>query len=123
MYPGRHTKQIKKLEERLISVAVSMAKLTLNKDLPLANDKQLTLAIKYEQLHNRWLAAYEKSMIGRMKTIECKYKRKPAMAYVWHEDFVDEDTGEVVSIERTEIYKIDGVLVNTHYQPILFSRW
>lgn len=38
----------------------------------------------------------------------------------WHEDFVDEDTGEVVSIERNEIIlDRDTVLEKEHMDEIL----
>ncbi len=40
----------------------------------------------------------------------------------WHEDFVDEDTGEVVSIERNEIiFDRDTVLEKEHLEEILDS--
>ena len=40
----------------------------------------------------------------------------------WHEDFVDEDTGEVVSIERNEIvFDRDTVLEKEHIEEILES--
>ncbi len=40
----------------------------------------------------------------------------------WHEDFVDEDTGEVVSIERNEIiFDRDTVIEKEHIQEILDS--
>ena len=40
----------------------------------------------------------------------------------WHEDFVDEDTGEVVSIERNEIIlDRDTVLEKEHLDEILDS--
>ncbi len=40
----------------------------------------------------------------------------------WHEDFVDEDTGEVVSIERNEIVlDRDTVLEKEHIDEILDS--
>ena len=40
----------------------------------------------------------------------------------WHEDFVDEDTGEVVSIERNEIVlDRDTVLEKEHIEEILES--
>ncbi len=40
----------------------------------------------------------------------------------WHEDFVDEDTGEVVSIERNEIiFDRDTVLEKDHIEEILES--
>jgi hypothetical protein len=38
----------------------------------------------------------------------------------WHEDFVDEDTGEVVSIERNEIiFDRDTILEKEHIEEIL----
>ena len=38
----------------------------------------------------------------------------------WHEDFVDEDTGEVVSIERNEIVlDRDTVLEKEHIEEII----
>ncbi len=38
----------------------------------------------------------------------------------WHEDFVDEDTGEVVSIERNEIVlDRDTILEKDHIQQIM----
>ena len=40
----------------------------------------------------------------------------------WHEDFVDEDTGEVVSIERNEIvFDRDAVLEKEHIEEIIDS--
>ncbi len=42
------------------------------------------------------------------------------MLKTWHEDFVDEDTGEVVSIERNEIISDrDTVLEKEHIDEIL----
>ena len=41
----------------------------------------------------------------------------------WHEDFVDEDTGEVVSIERNEIVlDRDTILDKENIEEILRSR-
>ena len=56
-------------------------------------------------------AGLEKS-IGR--------KLAPEFLNTWHEDFVDEDTGEVVSIERNEYcFDRDTILEKRTYEEIL----
>ncbi len=55
-----------------------------------------------------------KKVIGR--------KLAARLLKTWHEDFVDEDTGEVVSIERNEIiFDRDTVIEKEHIQEILDS--
>jgi len=59
---------------------------------------------------------YKLKLKGYKKTFEKEVnlgtKRKPKMVIatfgMWLEDFVDEDTGEVVSIERNEVIAVDG---------------
>mgnify|MGYP003603946453 FL=1 len=60
--------------------------------------------------------AYKLKLKGYKKTFEkvvnLGTKRKPKMTIatfgMWVEDFVDEDNGEVVSVERNEVIAIDG---------------
>ena len=60
--------------------------------------------------------AYKLKLKGYKKTFEKEVnlgtKRKPKMIIatfgMWLEDFVDEDNGEVVSIERNEVIAVDG---------------
>ena len=60
--------------------------------------------------------AYKLKLKGYKKTFEKEVnlgtKRKPKMTIatfgMWVEDFVDEDNGEVVSVERNEVIAIDG---------------
>ena len=60
--------------------------------------------------------AYKLKLKGYKKTFEKEVnlgtKRKPKMVIatfgMWLEDFVDEDNGEVVSIERNEVIAVDG---------------
>lgn len=59
---------------------------------------------------------YKLKLKGYKKTFEKEVnlgtKRKPKMVIatfgMWLEDFVDEDNGEVVSIERNEVIAVDG---------------
>jgi len=60
--------------------------------------------------------AYKLKLKGYKKTFEKEVnlgtKRKPKMTIatfgMWVEDFVDEDNGEVVSVERNEVIAVDG---------------
>ena len=60
--------------------------------------------------------AYKLKLKGYKKTFEKEVnlgtKRKPKMIIatfgMWLEDFVDEDNGEVVSIEKNEVIAVDG---------------
>ncbi len=60
--------------------------------------------------------AYKLKLKGYKKTFEKEVnlgtKRNPKMIIatfgMWLEDFVDEDNGEVVSIERNEVIAVDG---------------
>lgn len=60
--------------------------------------------------------AYKLKLKGYKKTFEKEVnlgtKRKPKMIIAtfgrWLEDFIDEDNGEVVSIERNEVIAVDG---------------
>ena len=55
------------------------------------------------------LKSYKKTF---EKEVNLGTKRKPKMIIatfgMWLEDFVDEDNGEVVSIERNEVIAVDG---------------
>ena len=55
------------------------------------------------------LKGYKKTF---KKEVNLGTKRKPKMVIatfgMWLEDFVDEDNGEVVSIERNEVIAVDG---------------
>ena len=55
------------------------------------------------------LKSYKKAF---EKEVNLGTKRKPKMIIatfgMWLEDFVDEDNGEVVSIERNEVIAVDG---------------
>lgn len=63
---------------------------------------------------------YKSKLKGYKKTFEKEVnlgtKRKPKMVIatigMWLEDFVDEDNGEVVSIERNEVIAVDGKPTN-----------
>jgi hypothetical protein len=59
--------------------------------------------------YNLKLKSYKKTF---EKEVNLGTKRKPKMIIatfgMWLEDFVDEDNGEVVSIERNEVIAVDG---------------
>jgi DNA-directed RNA polymerase subunit beta len=69
----------------------------------------------------RFLTAEE---IKVSKTGLKKYIRKLAARVLntWHEDFVDEDTGEVVSIERNEIIDRDTIIDKDNVEEIIDSN-
>ena len=58
------------------------------------------------------------SKAGLKKVLGCKLAAR--VLKTWHEDFVDEDTGEVVSIERNEIiFDRDTILEKEHIDEII----
>ena len=79
--------KIKKNKEKIV--------LLLNQNIDLANKLKLK--------------GYKKTF---EKEVNLGTKRKPKITIatfgMWVEDFVDEDNGEVVSVERNEVIAIDG---------------
>jgi DNA-directed RNA polymerase subunit beta len=67
--------------------------------------KEIRISLKFSTLLRKlkFLKQDLKKYIGR--------KLAARVLNTWHEDFVDEDTGEVVSIERNEI-----TLIEIHYR-------
>lgn len=89
------------------------------------NTKLRNIQSKLEDLHRQWLEERFKSIVGKSKLIEKKKRYKNKMViftyYVWYENFIDEDNGNVVEIERTSLIKIDGVLVESNKKPITYK--
>lgn len=60
---------------------------------------------KYEEKEETW---YKQKSNGRgRRPIKVEESHMVGRRH-WKEDFIDEDTGNVVSIDRSEIVKIDG---------------
>lgn len=89
------------------------------------NTKLKKITSKLEDLHKEWLKERFKSIVGKSKLIERKQRYKNKMViftyYVWYENFIDEDNGNVVEIERTSLIKIDGILVESNKKPITYK--
>lgn len=83
---------------------MSKLKIQKNKEkIVLLLNQNIDLAYKLK------LKSYKKTF---EKEVNLGTKRKPKMIIatfgMWLEDFVDEDNGEVVSIERNEVIAVDG---------------
>jgi hypothetical protein len=120
-------RKIINLEEKLKIQALKIADVYLNKKGDLINQSEILhkLRIKYNELEEQWLLAVFNNIVGKRKVyIKNKLHRRKIRKmeyFLWEEDFVDEDSGEVVSVERTRIIKMDGVLVDKDEKPIKFD--
>lgn len=121
-------RKLKNKEKQLLVCALQIADFYLNikMDKMLGKANVLTrIRTKYFKLLSEWEELMYKNEIGNKKTyvINKMHRRRIRKLeyFSWKEDFIDEDTGEVVSIERTTIIKIDDVLVDRYEKPIRFD--
>lgn len=79
--------------------------------------KQVTMKLKEEWVRPQdvkvWRTKEPKEMLG-------KYLPKRVLK-IWNEDFSDEDTGEVVTIERCEVICESGLITQEKLQTIMFA--
>jgi hypothetical protein len=133
-YPPRYNSKNKKIiakELQIQKVALKIAEITIEK-IHSTSSTELSyqlkigrLNLKYQKLVGEWFELCYKNIVGKRKTFlqETKLKRKSIkIEYIpWIEDFVDEDTGAVVPVERTKVVKINGKLVDANNNPIKFQ--
>lgn len=87
--------------------------------------KNDSLEEEISELQKQWFELKRKQIVAGRKVCESwiKVKRKDVKIefYKWEEHFVDEDTGEVVGIERTRVITINDILVDDSEKPIIFN--
>jgi hypothetical protein len=133
-YPPRYKSKNNKIiakELQIQKVALKIAEIAIEK-IHSTSATELTyqlkigrLNLKYQKLVAEWFELVYLHIKGRSKTkIEKTLKRGKihVVEYIpYLEDFIDEDTGAVVSVERTQIVKINGKLVDANNNPIKFQ--
>ena len=110
-------------EKQLTNMALKLAVTYLDDSKPLLD--MAVVGKKYAKLEKQWLDLLYKIIVGNNKTIITKKihnrRIKEIEYFVWFEDFIDEANGNVVSVERTKIVKINGNLVDCIGKPIKFD--
>ena len=133
-YPPRYNSKNNKIiakELQIQKVALKIAEIAIKK-IHSTSVAELTyqlkigrLNLKYQKLVGEWYELCYKNIVGKRKTVfkQTKLKRKTIeIEYIpWIEDFIDEDTGILVPVERTKVVKINGKLVDTNQNPIKFQ--
>lgn len=133
-YPPRYNSKNNKIiakELQIQKVALKIAEITIEK-IHSTSSAELSyqlkigrLNLKYQKLVGEWYELCYKNIVGKRKTVfeQTKLKRKTVeIEYIpYLEDFVDEDTGDVVSVERKKVVKINGKLVDANQKPIKFQ--
>ncbi len=133
-YPPRYNSKNNKIiakELQIQKVALKIAEIAIKK-IHSTSAAELTyqlkigrLNLKYQKLVGEWYELCYKNIVGKRKTVfkQTKLKRKTIeIEYIpWFEDFIDEDTGFVVPVERTKVVKINGKLVDANQNPIKFQ--
>lgn len=133
-YPPRYNSKNNKIiakELQIQKVALKIAEIAIEK-IHSTFAAELTyqlkigrLNLKYQKLVGEWYELCYKNIVGKRKTLfkQTKLKRKTVeIEYIpWIEDFIDEDTGFVVPVERTKVVKINGKLVDANQNPIKFQ--
>lgn len=133
-YPPRYNSKNNKIiakELQIQKVALKIAEIAIEK-IHSTSATELSyqlkigrLNLKYQKLVGEWYELCYKNIVGKRKTkIEKSLKRGKVhvVEYIpYLEDFIDEDTGEVVSVERRQIIKINGKLVDRNGKPVKFQ--
>ena len=133
-YPPRYNSKNNKIiakELQIQKVALKIAEIAIEKihstsAVELSYQLKIgRLNLKYQKLVGEWYELCYKNIVGKRKTVfkQTKLKRKTVeIEYIpWIEDFIDEDTGFVVPVERTKVVKINGKLVDANHNPIKFQ--
>ena len=133
-YPPRYNSKNNKIiakELQIQKVALKIAEIAIEKihstsAVELSYQLKIgRLNLKYQKLVGEWYELCYKNIVGKRKTVfkQTKLKRKTVeIEYIpWIEEFIDEDTGFVVPVERTKVVKINGKLVDANHNPIKFQ--
>lgn len=109
MYSTMNDKQIKKIEtiNKRIDVQKAKAVIFLNKMVDLTYEKRLVVADRFENVERNFGTKKKPDM----KTVRCMR---------FYDDFKDDDTGEVITVDRFEMVEIDGVRVDHFGNPIRY---
>ena len=118
-YPPRYNSKNNKIiakELQIQKVALKIAEIVIEK-IHSTSATELSyqlkigrLNLKYQKLVGEWYELCYKNIVGKRKTVfkQTKLKRKTVeIEYIpWIEDFIDEDTGNVVPVERKKLLKL-----------------